>query len=88
VVAQILVRKKAGGRVGVHEILVRTAGLGGAIREGNTAMINSIIGAGRGQGMQTMDSALLALVQNDTIEGHEAYLKAADKKLFAQWASG
>jgi Tfp pilus assembly pilus retraction ATPase PilT len=49
-------------------------------------MINSIIGAGRGQGMQTMDSALLALVQSDTIEGHEAYLKAADKKLFQQWA--
>jgi len=86
VVSQILVRRKSGGRVGVHEILVRTQGLGGAIREGNTAMLNSIIGAGRGQGMQTMDSALMELVQTGAIEGRDAYLKAADKKPFEQWA--
>jgi twitching motility protein PilT len=88
VVAQILVRRKEGGRVGVHEILVRTPGLSGAIREGNTAMINSIIGSGRGQGMQTMDGALMELVRTNVIDGHEAYLKAADKKLFLQWAEG
>ena len=85
VVSQILVRRKEHGRVGVHEILIRTSGLSGAIREGNTAMINSIIGAGRAQGMQTMDSALLELVQTQVIEGSEAYMKAADKKAFAQW---
>jgi twitching motility protein PilT len=88
VVSQILVRRKDGGRVGVHEILIRTSGLSGAIREGNTGMINSIIGAGRSLGMQTMDSALLELVHSGMIEGHEAYLKASDKKAFAQWASG
>jgi twitching motility protein PilT len=86
VVAQILVRRVEGGRVGAHEILVRTPGLSGAIREGNSAMINSIIGAGRALGMQTMDSALVELVQNGVIDGHEAYLKAADKKPFAQYA--
>ena len=86
VVSQLLVRRKEQGRVGVHEILIRTSGLSGAIREGNTAMINSIIGAGRAQGMQTMDSALLELVQTNVIEGTEAYMKASDKKAFAQWA--
>jgi Tfp pilus assembly ATPase PilU len=49
-------------------------------------MLNSIIGAGRGQGMQTMDSALMELVQTGAIEGRDAYLKAADKKPFEQWA--
>jgi twitching motility protein PilT len=88
VVAQILVRRIEGGRVGAHEILIRTPGLSGAIREGNTAMINSIIGSGRAQGMQTMDSALAELVQSGVIEGHEAYLKASDKKMFAQFAGG
>jgi len=88
VVAQLLVRRKEGGRVGAHEILIRTPGLSGAIREGNTAMINSIIGGGKSQGMQTMDSALLALVETGVIDGHEAYLKAADKKAFAQWQTG
>jgi twitching motility protein PilT len=88
VVAQILVRRKEGGRVGVHEILIRTPGLSGAIREGNTAMINSIIGTGRNMGMQTMDSALAQLVESGVIDGHEAYLKATDKKPFIQYANG
>jgi len=88
VVSQILVRKReGGGRAGVHEILVRTPGLAGAIREGNTAMINSIIASGRNLGMQTLDSALMELVKTGVIDGHEAYLKAGDKKPFAQWAS-
>jgi len=88
VVSQILVRKKDGGRLGVHEILLRTAGLAGAIREGKTAMINSIIEGGRGQGMQSMDTALMQCVRGDLIDGREAYLKANDKKLFSKWADG
>jgi Tfp pilus assembly pilus retraction ATPase PilT len=51
-------------------------------------MINSIIGGGRALGMVAMDSALQGLVAAGTIDGHEAYLKASDKKPFAQWAAG
>ncbi|MDD9932956.1 MAG: PilT/PilU family type 4a pilus ATPase [Myxococcales bacterium] len=87
VVSQILVRRADGGRVGAHEILVRTSGLAGAIREGNTAMINSVIASGRSLGMQTMDAALMALVKAGTVDGREAYLKAADKKLFQQYGN-
>ena len=87
VVSQLLVRKVDGGRMGVHEILVRTSGLAGAIRDGKSAMINSIIGSGRGHGMQTMDGALMNLVKQGSISGHQAYLKASDKKAFAQWAN-
>jgi twitching motility protein PilT len=86
VVSQILCKKKESGRVGAHEILIRTPGLAGAIREGNSAMLNSMIGAGRGFGMQTMDGALMELVQAGVIDGHEAYLKASDKKIFHKWA--
>ena len=86
-VSQILVRRADGGRVGAHEILVRTSGLAGAIREGNTAMINSVIASGRSLGMQTMDAALMALVKAGTVDGREAYLKAADKKLFQQYGN-
>jgi hypothetical protein len=35
-----------------------------------------------------MDNALLELVETSVIEGHEAYLKANDKKTFAKWAEG
>jgi twitching motility protein PilT len=86
VVSQILVRRKDGGRIGAHEILVRTQGMSGAIREGNSATLNSMIGAGRAQGMRTMDSSLMELVQANVIDGHEAYLKATDKKTFQTWA--
>lgn len=86
VVSQILCKKVGGGRVGAHEILVRGSGIAGTIREGKTAMLASIIGAGRGQGMQTMDDALADLVKRRVIEVHEAYLKATDKKRFAAGA--
>ena len=49
-------------------------------------MINAIIGSGRALGMQTMDNALMELVKTGVIDGHEAYMKAGDKKPFAQWA--
>lgn len=86
IVAQILCRRRGGGRIGMHEILLREKGLGGAIREANPGMLNSIIGAGKGRGMQLMDDALEAAVQNEQIDGEEAYFKATDKKRFAKFA--
>lgn len=86
VVSQLLCRRVGGGRVAAYEILIRTSGLPGAIREGNTAMINSIIATGRSEGMQTMDDTLWRLAEEGVIEGYEAYLKASDKKRFARFA--
>ncbi len=86
VVSQILCKKTNGGRVAAHEILIRTSGIAGSIREGKTAMIQSIIGAGRGQGMQTLDDALAALVTAQAVDVREAYLKANDKARFKQGA--
>ncbi len=86
VVSQVLCKSTAGGRVAAHEILIRTSGMVGAIREGKTSMVHSIIGAGRAQGMQTMDDALAALLTSGTIDVREAYLKATDKQRFRQGA--
>jgi twitching motility protein PilT len=86
VVSQILCRKTGGGRVAAHEILIRTSGIVGAIREGKTSMVYSIIGSSKAQGMQTMDDALQALVTSGAIDGREAYLKATDKQRFKQGA--
>ena len=87
VVSQILCRKQGGGRVAAHEILIRTSGVVGAIREGKTAMVQSIMGAGRAHGMQVMDDALAALLSSGAIDAREAYLKATDKQRFKQGAS-
>jgi twitching motility protein PilT len=83
VVSQLLLPTTDGrGRVAVNEILLRTSGLPNLIREGNTPMIGSLIQSGKGEGMQSMDDALMALVQKQRIHPRDAYLKAADKARF------
>ena len=83
VVSQLLLPTVDGkGRVAVNEILLRTSGLPNLIREGNTPMIGSLIQSGKSEGMQSMDDALMALVQSKRIHPRDAYLKAADKARF------
>jgi twitching motility protein PilT len=83
VVSQLLLKTADGkGRCAVNEILLKTAGLPNIIREGNTPMIISIIQGGRAQGMQLMDDALMAFVEQGRITPHEAYMKAANKAKF------
>lgn len=86
VVCQALVRRTLGGRVAAHEILLRTPALAGAIREGKTGSIPALIEGGRSLGMQTLDQALRALVEEGVIDGHEAFLAASDKNAFRRWA--
>jgi twitching motility protein PilT len=83
VVSQLLLPTIDGkGRVAVNEILLRTSGLPNLIREGNTPMIGSLIQSGKGEGMQSMDDALMGLVQQKRIHPRDAYLKAGDKSRF------
>ena len=82
VVSQLLCRKKGGGRIAVHEILLWADGLPNTIREGKISNIRSIIDAGGQQGMQSMDSSIQKLLDADIITAEEAYMKASDKTLF------
>jgi twitching motility protein PilT len=83
VVAQLLVPTADGkGRCAVNEILLRTSGLPNIIREGRTSMLESLIQSGKAQGMQSMDDALFALMQEKRIRPYDAYLKATDKARF------
>ena len=50
-------------------------------------MSNSEIQGGKRLGMQTMDDALEALVQEQAILGQDAYLNAQDKHRFEEYAS-
>lgn len=83
VVSQLLVPTADGkGRCAVHEILLRTQGLGNVIREGNTPMISSIIQGGKKEGMQAMDDCLFDLVKSGKIKASDAMMKALDKGRF------
>ena len=87
VVSQQLLRTADGkGRCAVNEILLKTSGLANVVREGNTPMLLNIIQSGKSQGMQTMDDALMALVQANRIAPEDAWRKALDKARFEKFA--
>ncbi|HEY0946047.1 MAG TPA: PilT/PilU family type 4a pilus ATPase [Opitutaceae bacterium] len=83
VVAQLLCKRIPKGRCAVHEILLQHEALPNTIRSGQIANIRAIIESGGADGMVTMDNSLMARVKDSTIEAKEAYMKAANKALFA-----
>lgn len=88
VVAQQLVKTTDGKRCAAVEILLGGRALGNIIREGKTSMIPSYMQTGTGEGMQTMDQALIALVQAGRITAEDATVKATDKAIFERMAAG
>lgn len=87
IVAQQLLRRKGGaGRVAANEILIGSHAVSNIIREGKIEKITSVLQSGRREGMQSMDDALDAFVKDDLIDGADAYMKAAEKQRFAQYA--
>ena len=86
IVAQNLCRLVDGkGRVAALEILMGSHALSNLIREGKTYQIPSLIQTGKKEGMQTMDQALMDLLMGKKISPTEAYMFAADKKIFEQY---
>jgi twitching motility protein PilT len=83
VVAQLLCKRIPKGRCAVHEILLTHEALANTIRTGAIASIRSIIEGSFAEGMITMDASLMARVKDGTIEPKEAYMKSANKSLFA-----
>jgi twitching motility protein PilT len=79
VVCQTLVKRADGsGRAVATEILVTTPAIANLIREGKTYQIVSMMQAGRGQGMHTLDQHLADLVNAGTITHEAAVAKAND----------
>jgi twitching motility protein PilT len=88
IVAQQLLRSNDGkGRCAANEILLGSTALTNMIRENKVSQIPSLIQAGVGEGMQTMDMALMKLIQEERITPEAAYEKAQDKTLFLDMIS-
>ncbi len=79
VISQTLLKRKGGGRIAAHEILVGVPAIANLIREGKTFQIPSIMQTSRKHGMIMMNDALVDLVKRDLVTASEAYLKAIDK---------
>jgi twitching motility protein PilT len=83
VVAQNLFKRvDKKGRCAALEILVCTAAVGNLIREGKTVQIPSAIQTGKQFGMQTLDDAIMGVLQKGWISTDEAYDKCIDKNKF------
>ncbi|MCA9533348.1 MAG: type IV pilus twitching motility protein PilT [Myxococcales bacterium] len=80
-IAQVLCKKKGGGRIAAYEVLIGTSAVANLIREGKTVQLKSVMQTGRNLGMQTMNDHLLQHVKNDLVTPEEAYMKSNDKQL-------
>ena len=83
----LLPRKDGNGRVAVFEILKNTLNVSNLIREDKTYQLPSMMQIGRNAGMQTVDQALMALVQGDLISAEDAWLRAEKSETFEPMCS-
>lgn len=82
VVAQTLLRRDGGGRVGAFEILVGTNAVRNLIRENQVPQMYSMMQTGSRYGMITMEDAIKSLRDGGIIskdEAHRALLKTAEE---------
>lgn len=79
VIAQTLLKKKGGGRVAAHEILIGTAGIANLIREAKTFQIPSAMQTGQNVGMITLNDSLMNFVRKKIVDPTEAYMKSVEK---------
>ncbi len=83
VVAQTLLKKEGGGRVGAFEILVGTNAVRNLIRENQVPQLFSMMQTGARYGMITMEDTIKDLYEADIIskdEARRAMLKASDQE--------
>ncbi|MBT8084408.1 MAG: PilT/PilU family type 4a pilus ATPase [Woeseia sp.] len=81
---QLLPTKHKPGRVAALEILVNTSAVANLIRQGKLDQLETAMQSGGSIGMQTMDNALMSLVERRFVSGIEAYQQAHNKTKFQQ----
>jgi twitching motility protein PilT len=82
VISQILLKRVGGGRVAAIETLFITPAIANLIREGKNFQIPSAMQTGRAYGQKLMNDALVEMVQSNTVEPYEAYMKCPDKETY------
>ncbi len=73
------------GRVPALEILICTPAVRNLIREGKTYQLPSVMQTGKKYGMQTMDDAIMELLQKRWVTPEDAYTNSIDKSKFVSF---
>ena len=76
VISQTLLKKKGGGRIAAHEIMIGTPAIRNLIRENKIAQMYSSIQTGQREGMQTLEQCLKDLVKRGLVATEDARRKA------------
>ncbi|MBM4363841.1 MAG: PilT/PilU family type 4a pilus ATPase [Deltaproteobacteria bacterium] len=79
VIAQMLCRRKAGGRVAAYEVLFGVPSVAHLIREGKAHQIPSVMQTGAKLGMRLMNDSLLELVRRGLVAPDEALARSNDR---------
>ena len=82
VVTQTLMKRKEGGRIAAHEIMIGTPAIRNLIREDKVAQIYSVLQTGSEFGMKTLDQSLRQLVDDEMITLEVAKEKAVYPEYF------
>jgi pilus retraction protein PilT len=82
VVAQTLLKKKGGGRVAAHEILISNDAVAAMIREGKIQHLANHMMTQKADGNQLLNDALFKLIQDGLVDPQDAFFKAVDKNSF------
>ena len=73
------------GRVAALEILICTPAVRNLIRESKTYQIPSVMQTGKKYGMQTVDDAIMALLEKKKISAEDAYTNCVEKQKFVKF---
>lgn len=82
---QLLPTKGKPGRIAALEVLINTSAVANLIRQGKLDQLETAMQSGGNAGMQTMDAALMALVEGAFVSGKEAYQQANNKSKFERF---
>jgi len=88
VITQTLVKKKAGGRCAAVEIMTGTTAVRNLIRENKIHQIPGTMQVSQKDGMQTMDMALVDIVNRGIVTREEAQAKSMTPNLFGGGSFG
>jgi len=82
---QLLPTKHKAGRIAALEVLINTTAVANLIRQGKLDQLETAMQSGGNMGMQTMDAALMDLVEKAFVSGQEAFKQANQKSKFERF---
>ncbi len=86
VVSQTLFKRiDVKGRIAALEVLICTPAVRNLIREAKTYQIPSVMQTGKKYGMQTIDDAIMELLQKKKISAEDAYTNCVEKAKFVKY---